>query len=558
MRRKESSEQGPEAETEDTKAEGQTQGTDTERTYKNEDDHKSQKSRDWESKSKSYSSANSEDSKSKTSDSSSEKPPPNEDYKSSAPSSTSLTPSNYFATAKNKNKDSFLLALDMYSSRDKHRRGHVEFIYAALRHMKQFNVHRDLETYKKVFEVFPKGKFIPQNWYQVEFMHFPKQQQCAVDLLEQMEEYTVQPDSDFQTLVEVTFGNYAIPMRKFKRMAYWMPKFKNLSPWPLPEVMPDSSFELAKLAIARITSVDLQTKITCLNTMDIEDAVDHTWIISGQSPAQMKLIEELQSDRPVYVEGAFRVWLQRTCINYFILRAEPRVRPKLERDEDDVGFLQSIFSEKYTETQLETLATVHEQEDGVILACCATGTSSRDSVVSWVKFLEEANPRLGKDISVLFTLRSPIGPTDDLEVHRIPDGKSTGNEFGGRLQAGEGEDKPEVRRAYNRLGNLDDDWADPQRPSLRRMGINDSSETKFVNWPHHFNGAMEDQESSERVGGGGEEREQNIEERRKEFQRLVLNTDPDDPSSSSDGGSSISANKATDKSKDRGKDKEDG
>lgn len=34
----------------------------------------------------------------------------------------------------------------------------------------------------------PKGKFVAQNILQVEFMHYPKQQQCIlVDLLEQME-----------------------------------------------------------------------------------------------------------------------------------------------------------------------------------------------------------------------------------------------------------------------------------------------------------------------------------------------------------------------------------
>lgn len=86
-----------------------------------------------------------------------------------------------------KSKETFLEAVKMHS-RDVHRRGHVEFIYSSLKYMEEFGVNRDLEVYKNILDVFPKGKFIPTNVFQVEFMHYPKQQQCAVDLLEQMEE----------------------------------------------------------------------------------------------------------------------------------------------------------------------------------------------------------------------------------------------------------------------------------------------------------------------------------------------------------------------------------
>jgi signaling intermediate in Toll pathway protein len=47
---------------------------------------------------------------------------------------------------------------------------------------------RDLESYKKIMDVFPKGKMLPQNVFQAEFLHYPKQQFCACDLLEQMED----------------------------------------------------------------------------------------------------------------------------------------------------------------------------------------------------------------------------------------------------------------------------------------------------------------------------------------------------------------------------------
>lgn len=57
------------------------------------------------------------------------------------------------------------------------------------------------------------------------------------------------------------FGRRGIPLRKFWRMMYWMPKFKNLSPWYLPDELPKDTLELAFLAIQRITSVDAETRV---------------------------------------------------------------------------------------------------------------------------------------------------------------------------------------------------------------------------------------------------------------------------------------------------------
>lgn len=87
-----------------------------------------------------------------------------------------------------KDKKTFIEMVKIYETKGKHRRGHVEFIYSALSHMEEYGVHKDLEVYKSLVDIFPKGKFIPQNMFQAEFMHYPKQQNCAVDLLEQMED----------------------------------------------------------------------------------------------------------------------------------------------------------------------------------------------------------------------------------------------------------------------------------------------------------------------------------------------------------------------------------
>lgn len=87
-----------------------------------------------------------------------------------------------------KNRKSFITMIELFETRDVHRRNHCEFIYAAMKSMREYGVHRDLTVYKALLNVMPKGKFIPTNMFQAEFYHYPKQQQCIIDLLAQMED----------------------------------------------------------------------------------------------------------------------------------------------------------------------------------------------------------------------------------------------------------------------------------------------------------------------------------------------------------------------------------
>ena len=69
------------------------------------------------------------------------------------------------------------------------------------------------------------------------------------------------PDRELEIIMVNAFGNTSFAVNKLRRMAYWMPKFRNLSPFPLPNPVPMDTLELAKLAIQRITLPDLQTQI---------------------------------------------------------------------------------------------------------------------------------------------------------------------------------------------------------------------------------------------------------------------------------------------------------
>ena len=331
-----------------------------------------------------------------------------DDYNTSA-----LVTKKYFSQEEEqeRNKESFDGAIDIFCHKDSRRRGSVEFIYAAMRNMEKFGVHRDLGTYRKLMEVFPTGKMIPENRLQGDFFHYPKQQQCATTLLQKMELNKVIPDEEMGDIILNVFGKYSTPYKRYCRMMYWMPKFKNLSPFPLPDELPNNALELAKLAIRQITSVDPSTKLDIIDTDTIADSNDKTWIVSGQSHNQREILETLTEGTALYVEGAFRLWLKDNQVSYFILRGPPVAPlPTPDTDNDDFSVMSLwVSGERSKAGTVVREPSVHEQEDGTILGVCASGTSSRDSLLSWVRRLEETNPNLSKMV-VLFTLTSPLGP----------------------------------------------------------------------------------------------------------------------------------------------------
>ncbi|KAL1452988.1 hypothetical protein WDU94_007168 [Cyamophila willieti] len=315
-----------------------------------------------------------------------------------------------------KNKDTFMQVIDTFKEITRQKTGHVEFIDSALKYMKDFGVHKDLEVYKELINVMPKGKLVPENFIQSEFMHYPKQQMCIVNLLEQMEENGVIPDWETQTILINIFGERGYPVRKYYRMMYWMPKFRNASPWNLPNTVPSDTFLLAKIAIERIMSVDTRAKVTVYNSKDIPDAIDQTWIVSGISEAQRGLIATHPKEKSIYVEGGFRIWLRDQSIVYYILRSDPGPEDQYQQeDPDDLRNLIDPFLIPDLFELKKKERSVHEQEDGIILAVAATGTSSQDSLLSWVRALEkDGNPRLG-EVPILFTMKSPLGKTEGNE-----------------------------------------------------------------------------------------------------------------------------------------------
>lgn len=73
-----------------------------------------------------------------------------------------------------------------------------------------------------------------------------------------------------------------------------------------------------------------------------------------------------------------------------------------------------MFGEKKPKEMVLRPQSVHEQEDGIIMGICCTGTSSKDSLLSWIRFLRKTNPKLD-NIQVLFKLKT--SPTDLVAVN---------------------------------------------------------------------------------------------------------------------------------------------
>ncbi|XP_017878504.1 evolutionarily conserved signaling intermediate in Toll pathway, mitochondrial [Ceratina calcarata] len=310
----------------------------------------------------------------------------------------------FYFNVNKKEKETFLEIIRIYMREDKSRKGQLHFITMALKYMDEFGVNKDLETYKAIFDIFPKGKYIPENRFQILSFHYPKHQNTAIAILNKMEDNFVLPDYEMQQMILNTFGDKNLVIKKCWTMFYWLPKFAELNPWPVPHPTPTDPKVLAQIAMEKVSGADPQTKLTMYRTTDVPDAIDDTWIMSTMSQTQQELLAAQPTDKSLIVEGPFTVWVDKYCIDYFVLKGEPIKREVIYGEYDDISDLKIPFWERHN---FKIPVNVHEQEDGVYYAMCATGTSSKDSLLSWIRCLQKTNPILEK-IPVTFKLTSML------------------------------------------------------------------------------------------------------------------------------------------------------
>ncbi|KAK0154499.1 Evolutionarily conserved signaling intermediate in Toll pathway, mitochondrial [Merluccius polli] len=311
-----------------------------------------------------------------------------------------------------KTKAAFASAVDAFAEGDKRRRGHVEFIYAALRRMAEFGVERDLAVYNRLLDVFPKEAFVPRNYVQRMFNHYPRQQECAVQILEQMETHGLLPNVETKVLLVQTFGEKSHPLRKYQRMMYWFPKFKHVNPFPVPRQLPQDPVDLARLSLARIAN-DLDAKVTVYqmpytDVTETGEEISFPHIVGSQSPDQRELLARHDPSRPVFVEGPFPLWLRTTCVYYYVLRADPL--PPGEKVEEPYDPERSLYYPLQLSLDLDRDMgdlgddfSVDDVDEGPVFAMCMTGRGDQATLNQWISGLQETNAVLGR-VPTLFRL----------------------------------------------------------------------------------------------------------------------------------------------------------
>lgn len=316
-----------------------------------------------------------------------------------------------------KTKATFNKVIEVFIKKDIRRRGHVEFIYAALKKMPEFGVERDLAVYNKLLDVFPKEVFVPRNFIQRMFNHYPRQQECGVEVLEQMENYGIMPNVETKVLLIQIFGEKGHPVRKYQRLMYWFPKFKNVNPFPVPKQLPEDPVDLARFSLARIAN-DLDAKVTvyqlpCTDVTESGAEITLPHIVGIQSPSQMELLAKHNPNRPVFVEGPFPLWLRKTCVSYYILRADPT--PPQEKVEEPYDPERCLDYPLQLDLDLdrdfgdEESFDVEDLDEGPVFAMCMTSQGDQATLNQWISGLQENNPILGQ-VPTLFRLDS--GPRE--------------------------------------------------------------------------------------------------------------------------------------------------
>ncbi|XP_077445901.1 evolutionarily conserved signaling intermediate in Toll pathway, mitochondrial isoform X1 [Stigmatopora argus] len=225
------------------------------------------------------------------------------------------------------------------------------------------------------------------------------------------------PNVETKVLLLRIFGEKGHPTRKYQRMMYWFPKFKNLNPFPVPHQLTRDPVELAHFSLKRIAN-DLDGRVTVFQAPGVDvtewgEQVTRAHLVGIQSPQQMELLRKHDPGRPVFVEGPFPLWLRKTCVHYYILRAEP-VPPGEQVEEPydpERCFFYPLQLDLDLDRDLGEMETfdVEDLDEGPVFAMCMTNQGDQVTLNRWISGLQESNPILGH-IPTLFRLEG--GPRE--------------------------------------------------------------------------------------------------------------------------------------------------
>lgn len=275
---------------------------------------------------------------------------------------------------------------------------YVDFVDEALARLKELGLEKDLNAYKELLKVFPPGKYHPKPW---DFGLFNAPQQlCALRVLHQMNLNHVAPDREVEEIVTSRFSKYSSVWVKCVRMNYWTMKFRNIDQNPLPEKLPSKPHQIAKLALLRMLG-DQRTTVITKNTSSVPTSIDKTWVVYCQSSEQAAIIDRLDEDTILYIEDCGYTYVDDQYLSYYALKYyvdEEERKKKDTKPEMEFNFntLKVKFYGKPIQEKLIELEEKHYMDGTYVLALGATGTSSDDSILSWLKIMEQRVPKIGR------------------------------------------------------------------------------------------------------------------------------------------------------------------
>lgn len=86
----------------------------------------------------------------------------------------------------------------------------------------------------------------------------------------------IMPNLETKVLLVQIFGEKGHPVRKYQRIMYWFPKFKELNPWPIPKDLPIDPVDLARFSLTRIAD-DLDAQVTVYQVPPFMYIYTHLW-----------------------------------------------------------------------------------------------------------------------------------------------------------------------------------------------------------------------------------------------------------------------------------------
>lgn len=149
-------------------------------------------------------------------------------------------------------REQFSLVLKEFMVREKYRKGHVNFIKMAIHRMDEFGLEKDVVTYNRILDMYPKGRFAPRRMLDAFWPRSTPQLELALDILTKMEDNGVRPDYNTYMLLIEIFGKTSLPVDKCYRIAYWFDKYENIDPYEIKGGLPSDPLELSRLALERI------------------------------------------------------------------------------------------------------------------------------------------------------------------------------------------------------------------------------------------------------------------------------------------------------------------